>query len=249
MLMTSALLFIAMREIWQWSIITAGAVAGAFFLVDAAFFAANIVKVAQGGYVPLVLAAIVYGVMLIWHVGAAAVTERLQDAVMPLGAFMARIVEEAIPRAPGTAVFMTRTQRDVPPVMVWHVKHNRALHEKLLVLTVITESVPWVAETKRLAFEEIAPGFWRAAARYGFMERPDIPALLHHAHGLGCAIDLSDVTYYVGHETVVPSDDKKALPRVIEALFAFMQRNSAHLTDYFRLPIDAVVEIGREVSI
>jgi KUP system potassium uptake protein len=249
MLMTSALLFIAMREIWGWSVVAAGAVAGAFLLVDAAFFAANITKVAQGGYVPLALAVLVYGVMLIWHIGATAVTARLQDEVTPVGAFMARIAQGAIPRVPGTAVFLSRTQRDVPPVMVWHVKHNRSLHEKLLVLTVSTESIPWVADSERLSFEEIAPRFWRAAARYGFMERPDIPVLLEHAHGLGCAIDLSDITYYVGHETVVPDKDDKALPRVAEALFAFMQRNSAHLTEYFRLPTDAVVEIGRQVSV
>jgi KUP system potassium uptake protein len=249
MLMTSALLFIAMREIWEWSVVAAGAVAGAFFFVDAVFFTANLAKVAQGGYVPLILAVLVYSVMLIWHLGATAVTARLQDEVTPVAAFMAKVVQQGIPRVPGTAVFLTRTQRDVPPVMVWHVKHNRALHEKLLVLTVTTESIPWVKDTERLTFEEIAPRFWRAAARYGFMERPDIPALLQHAHGLGCAIDLSDITYYVGHETVVPDIDDKALPRVAEALFAFMQRNSAHLTEYFRLPRDAVVEIGRQVSV
>ena len=249
MLMTSVLLFIAMREIWGWSLVTAGAVAGVFVLVDAGFFAANFAKVTQGGYVPLILAALVYGVMLIWHLGATAVVARLQGAVMPVGAFMAKIVEGSIPRVPGTAVFLTRTQRDVPPVMVWHVKHNRALHEKLFVLTVTTESVPWVKDTERLTVEAIACRFWRAAARYGFMERPDIPALLQQAYERGCAIDLADVTYYVGHETVVPSDDKKALPRWVEALFAFMQRNSAHLTDYFKLPVESVVEIGREVSI
>jgi KUP system potassium uptake protein len=249
MLMTSALLFLAMREIWGWSLLAAGAVAGTFFLVDAAFFAANLMKVAQGGYVPLMLAALVYGVMLIWHVGATAVSARLQDKVTPVEAFMSRIAGEAIPRVRGTAVFLTRTQRDVPPVMEWHVKHNRALHENLFVLTVTTLSVPWVKGTERLTLEEIAPHFWRGAARYGFMERPDIPALLQHAHGLGCAIDLSDVTYYVGHETVVPGQDDKALPRVAEALFAFMQRNSAHLTEYFRLPVDAVVEIGRQISV
>ena len=162
---------------------------------------------------PLILAALVYGIMLIWHVGATAVSAWLQDAVVPVGAFMARITEEAILRVPGTAVFLTRTQQDVPPVMVWHVKHNRALHETLLVLTVATESVPWVKDAERLTFGEIAPRFWRPAARYGFMERPDIPALLQHAHGLGCAIDLSDITYYVGHETVVADKDDRALPR------------------------------------
>jgi len=247
--MTSALLFIAMRDIWGWSLGTAGAVAGVFILIDAGFFAANFAKVAQGGYVPLILAALVYGIMLIWHLGATAVSARLQDAVVPVGAFMAKVVEGSIPRVTGTAVFLTRTQRDVPPVMMWHLKHNRALHEKLFVLTVNTESVPWFKNTERLTFEEIAPRFWRAAARYGFMERPDIPALLQAAHERGCGIDLSDVTYYVGHETVVPAADEKALPRWVEALFAVMQRNSAHLTDYFQLPGEAVVEIGRQVSI
>ena len=162
---------------------------------------------------------------------------------------MSRIAEEGIPRVPGTAVFLTRTQRDVPPVMEWHVKHKRALHDKLLVLTVTTQSVPWVEDTERLTFEEVAPHFWRAAAQYGFMERPDIPALLQRGHALGCAIDLSDITYYVGHETVVPDEADKTLPRVVEALFAFMQRNSAHVTEYFKLPMDAVVEIGRQVSV
>ena len=249
MLMTSALLFIAMREIWRWTLPAAATVAGAFFIVDAAFLAANLAKVADGGYVPLLLAAAVYGVMLIWHAGAQAVSARLQETVVPIASFMARIAEGRIPRVPGTAVFLTRTERDAPPVMVWHLKHNRALHERVFVLTVLTESVPWVEDATRLHFEEIAPRFWRAAARYGFMERPDIPALLQTAHAGGCGIDLSDVTYYVGHETVVPSDDDKGLPRWVEALFAAMQRNSAHVSDYFKLPRDAVVEIGREIAI
>jgi KUP system potassium uptake protein len=249
MLITSALLFIAMHEVWGWSIAAAGAVAGAFMVVDASFFAANLSKVADGGYVPLILAALVYAVMLIWHLGSAAVTVRLQEQVVPVAAFMATIAEGHIPRVPGTAVFLTRTQRDAPPAMVWNLKHNRALHERLLVLTVDIEPTPWVAASERLTFEEIAPRFWRASARYGFMEHPDIPALLQEAHQLGCAIDLADVTYYVGHETITPRGDAKALPRWLEALFAAMQRNTTHLTDYFRLPPDAVVEIGRQISI
>ena len=97
--------------------------------------------------------------------------------------------------------------------------------------------------------QELAPGFWRASANFGFIERPDIPALLRQAHERCCTIDLSDVTYYVGHKTVVPRGDDKALPRLVEALFAFMQCNASHLTDYFRLPPDQVVEIGRQVAI
>ena len=249
MLMTSALLFIAMREIWAWSIFTAGAVAGAFLIVDASFFLANLIKIGEGGYVPLVLAGLVYCIMFVWHRGAEAVSMRLQDKVQPIGEFMARIESEHIPRVPGTAVFLTRTQRDVPPVMLWHVKHNRALHERLFVLTVNVQSIPWIKDSERLTIEQIAPNFWRASARYGFMERPDIPILLQAASSRGCPIDLSDVTYYVGHETVVHREDGKALPRWQEALFGVMERNAAHVTDFFRLPPESVVEIGRQISI
>jgi KUP system potassium uptake protein len=249
MLMTSVLLFIAMREIWHWSLPAAGALAGAFLIVDAAFFTANLAKIAEGGYVPLLLAGGVYFIMVVWHTGAATVSKRLQETVVPIGAFMAKIKEEGIPRVPGTAVFLTRTQADTPPVMVWHVKKNRALHERLFVLTVETESVPRVRGAGRITFNEVAPNFWRACARYGFMERPDIPALLQEAHALGCKVNLDDVTYYVGHETIVAREDRTRLPHWLEELFAFMQRNSVHVSDFFRLPPDAVVEIGRQVSI
>jgi KUP system potassium uptake protein len=249
MLATSALLFIAMREIWGWSFLRAGGIAGVFIIIDMAFFAANFSKIASGGYVPLLLAGIAYGIMVVWHRGAKAVSARLQEGLVPIGAFMADISRRQIPRVPGTAVFLTRTDQDVPPVMVWHLNHNRALHERLFVLTVDTESVPWVNDAGRLTMREIAPQFWRASARYGFMERPDIPALLRQAHECGCGIDLSDVTYYVGHETVLSRDDGKGLPKWIAAGFGLMQRNSVHLSDYFRLPADALVEIGRQISI
>jgi KUP system potassium uptake protein len=249
MLMTSVLLFIAMREIWRWSVPAAGALAGLFLIVDAAFFSANVVKIAEGGYVPLLLAGCVYFVMVVWHLGAAAVSGRLHETVMPIGSFMAKIEEAQVPRVPGTAVFLTRTQRDAPPVLVWHLKHNRSLHERLFILTVEIESVPRIRGAARLTVDEIAPNFWRACARYGFMERPDIPALLREAHGRGCMISVDDVTYYVGHETIVHREDRQALPHWLERLFAFMQRNSIHVSDFFRLPADAVVEIGRQISI
>src|SRR5437868_14781785 len=150
-----------MREIWGWTVVLAGAVAGVFVVVDASFFAANLAKVAEGGYVPLVLAALVYAVMYIWHLGITAVLARLQEQAMPVDAFMARIGETRIPRVPGTGVFLTRTQRDAPPVMVWHVRHNRALHERLFVLTIVTESGAWVEKWERLTLGQRAPGFWR----------------------------------------------------------------------------------------
>jgi KUP system potassium uptake protein len=249
MLMTSVLLYIAMRDVWHWPLAGAAAVALVFCTVDSAFFVANLAKVAEGGYVPLVLAAAVYSVMLIWHLGSEAVMARVQDSVVPIATFVANIKERGVARVPGSAVFLTRTSRDAPPVMVWHVKHNRALHEKVAILTVTTESVPWIRKQNRLLIEEISPGFWRITAHFGFMERPNIPALIRQSKALGCDVDLSDVTYYVGHETIVPIKGHKGLPRVIEAIYAAMQRNCMQITEHLRLPPDQVVEIGREIAI
>src|SRR6267143_2232620 len=249
MLMTSALLFIAMREIWGWSMLAAGAVAGFFLIIDSAFFLANLTQIGEGGYVPVILAVCVYSVRWIWHRGAAAVSVRMHEALIPVPEFMARIAEKNVPRVPGTAVFMTRPERDTPPVMVWHVRHNRALHEHVFVLRVEIQSVPWVASRNRLTLEEVAKNFWRAEARFGFMERPHIPELLMTSKSLGCTIDLSDVTYYVGHETVVGREDGMGLPAWQERFFAVMERNAVHVSDFFSLPNDHVVEIGRQISI
>jgi KUP system potassium uptake protein len=249
MLMTSALLFIAMREIWQWNVLAAGLVAGCFLLVDGAFFLANLTKVAEGGYVPLILAVSVYGVMWIWHRGAAAVTMRLRDSLIPVPDFLKKISAANVPRVPGTAVFLTRAERDTPPVLVWHIKHNRALHQHVLVLRVEIQSVPWVSGRDRMTVTEIAPDFWRADARYGFMERPHIPELLAAGKLLGCTVDLDDVTYYVGHETVISREEGDGLPAWQERFFAVMERNATHVSDFFSLPNDQVVEIGRQVAI
>jgi KUP system potassium uptake protein len=249
MLMTSALLFIAMREIWRWSLLAAGAVAVLFLTIDSAFFLANLGKIAEGGYVPLLLAAGVYGIMWIWHRGVSAVGARMHEALMPVATFMETIAAKQIPRVPGTAVFLTRTERDTPPVMLWHVKHNRALHEHLFVLRVEVVSSPWVSAANRISIVEMAPNVWRAEARFGFMERPHIPELLAESKALGCTIDLADVTYYVGHETVIAREDGKGLPAWQERMFAVMERNSVHVSDFFSLPQDSVVEIGRQVAI
>ena len=168
MLMTSVLLFIAMRDVWHWPLAAAGPVALFFCVIDAAFFTANLQKVAEGGYVPLVLAAAVYCVMLIWHLGTEAVFAGIQDSLVPITEFIRDIEEHKLARVPGSAVFLTRTSRDTPPVMVWHVKHNRALHEKVVILTVAIQSVPWTKRQDRLTVTEIAPGFWRLTARFGF---------------------------------------------------------------------------------
>jgi KUP system potassium uptake protein len=197
----------------------------------------------------LILAISVYGIMWIWHRGAAAISARMHEALIPIPEFMAGIAANNIPRVPGTAVFLTRTERDTPPVMHWHVRHNRALHEHLFVLRVEILSVPWVAPGKRITLEEVVPDFWRAEARFGFMERPHIPELLAAGKSLGCTVDVDDVTYYVGHETVIGREDGLGLPAWQEGFFAVMERNAIHVSDFFSLPNDQVVEIGRQISI
>jgi len=250
MLMTSVLLFIAMREVLHWNVVVAGFVAGLFLVVDIAFVTANSLKIAEGGYVPLLLAAIVYSIIQIWHRGSVAVAHALSQRPVEVGDFLADLQARHVPRVPGTAVFLTRTTSGVPPVMVWHLRHNRALHERVLVLSVRTESRPRVAAAERLSVTKEGDNFWRAAAQYGCMERPNIPQLLEEAQQKGCSLLLDDVTYYVGHESVVHREDgSPLLPRWQEALFAAMARNASHVTDYFRLPGNRVVEIGRQVAI
>jgi KUP system potassium uptake protein len=249
MLMTSALLMIAMREVWRWSLLASIAVAGVFLVIDALFFVSNTLKIMEGGYVPLVLAGAVYLIMYVWHRGADAVTARINEGLVPLDKFMAQLDKDQIPRVPGTAVFLTRATRDTPPVLAWHIRHNRALQRHVLAITAQVEPVPWIADDKRATLTREAPDFWRTKVSYGFMERPDIPRLLEQLKGYGCTIDLDDVTYFVGHETVIRRQDGMGLPRWQEALFAAMERNASHVTDYFNLPGDQVVEIGRQIAI
>ena len=249
MLMTSALLFIAMREIWGWSLAAAGAAAGVFLVVDAAFFAANMAKVVDGGYVPLLLAMAVYGVMWVWHRGAGAVHDQVAETYTPIEPLLAKLASGTIPRVPGSAVFFTRAARGAPPVLIWHLKHNRALHEHVLILRLSFTSTPRVALEDRIALVQLAPRFWRADVRFGFMETPDIPLVMRQTHALGCDVELADVTYYVGHETVVSRQDGGGLPRWEEAAFAVMLRNAARLSDFLKVPSGQIVEIGRQIEI
>jgi KUP system potassium uptake protein len=249
MLLTTLLLFLAMREIWHWSLPAAAAVAGCFAVIDATFVLANGAKIAEGGWVPLLLAAVVWGVMAIWHRGTTAVAASLRERAVPMEQFLARIEAEGVPRVRGTAVFLTRSVKDAPPVMLWHVKHNRALHRNLFAVTCLTDSIPYVDVAHRMTVEQVGPGFWRLVVHYGFMQRPDLPLILAQAHGRGCTLPLDDVTYYVGHETVIHRAVGPAMPLWQEMIYAFMLRNATTVSGFFNLPRDRVVEIGRLVEI
>jgi KUP system potassium uptake protein len=249
MLMTTVLLFIAMRELWRWNILAAGALAGGFFIVDASFFTANMVKVAEGGYVPLLLAACVYFIMYIWHRGIGAINDYFRQRPIPIDRFIAGLSEQGVVRAKGTAVFITRCEQDTPPIIDWYVKQNRCLREKVVALTVATQSVPYVEIEKNITIEEIAPQFWRIVARIGFIQKPDVPRILRLSQWQNQKLDFSDMTYFVGVETIVPGEGHKMLPRWMEMAFAAMERNAAHVTDYLYLPPEKVFEVGRQIAI
>jgi KUP system potassium uptake protein len=249
MLLTSVLLFIAMREIWGWSPIKAGAIALVFLVVDCGFFASNLTKVLDGGYVPLILAAAVYGVMWIWHRGTSAVRARVIADEVPLKRFIETIGAHDIARVPGSAVFLTRADSETPPVLVWHVRKNRSLHEYVLILKLVVTSSPRTKPSERLQIERVADKFWRIEARHGFMERPNVLAVLDDCRTKGVEINRDDVTFYVGHETIIPREGRRGIARWQEAIFAAMARNSVRITDVLKLPHNQVVEIGREVAI
>lgn len=249
MLMTTFLLFIAMREIWQWSLWTAVLVAGVFAVIDAGFFSANMLKVAAGGWVPLVVGGAIFATMLIWHAGYASILQTRRKFEPAMAKVLEELASGRVTRVPGTAVFLTPSDLDVPPVLAWHVMKSRSLHETVFILNVVTELVPYVSTEGRATVQEIAPRVWRARARYGFMERPDVPYLVRRAKQHGFPVDPSDVVYYVGHETIVAREDRDGLPRIVEAIFAFLYRNSAPIADYFRMPRSQVIEIGAEFPV
>lgn len=249
MLITTVLLFIAMREILHWNVWVAGTVAAFFFFIDSAFVAANLAKIVDGGYVPLVLATMIFGCMWIWHRGHEASQLQFGESVATLADFNAEIEAKHVPRVPGTAVFLTRSNADVPPVLLWHLRQNRSLHENLVILKIRTASVPWTDEASSLSVKELAPDFRRIDATFGFMMHPDVPAVLAGAKRCGCRIDLTDVTYYVGHSTVIHRRDGKGIPQWQQALYAMMGRNSVDVADVLKLPEDRTVELGRHVAI
>jgi KUP system potassium uptake protein len=250
MLMTTILLFIAMREIWNWSLALAGAVASFLFIVDASFFLANMTKLADGGYVPLAFAAIVYGIMFIWHRGVQAIGWRINAAAMPLRDFCAKMQQDNVPRVPGTAVFLTRARSGTPPIVAWYVRTSHSLHKQVIAVSIVMESRPYIGVSDRFEVEEVWPDFWRVTAHYGFMQRPNVPGLAAALKRREPRIDLTDVVYYVGTETIVPSKDRKtAMPRWQETIFAVMDRNAAHLSDFLQMPPEQVVELGRQVPV
>ncbi|MEP8537167.1 KUP/HAK/KT family potassium transporter [Enterobacter asburiae] len=249
MLMTTGLLFVAMREVWRWSLTSSAVIALCFLVIDATFLFANLIKVLEGGYIPLLMAAAICTVMLIWHRGVKAVSASVGEKGVSVDAFFAQLQQKTVPRVAGSAVFLTRTQNNIPPVMRWHVARNRALQQDVLSLTIDILNVPYVGEEQRIRVEQRAPGYWHGVAQYGFMEHPDIPRLLQGVSEINALFATDDATWYVGHETIVAGEGEAGMAAWQRHIFAFMKRNCTHVINHYHLPSDRVVEISRRVAV
>jgi KUP system potassium uptake protein len=216
MVLTTFLLSIALREIWGLPLPVAVAIGVGFATVEGAFLSANMLKFADGGWVPLLLGVLIYVVMRIWQTGVTAVQRLADEMQIPIDDIVAQITRGEISRVPGTAIFVARVTRDIPPLVFWHLRHIRSLHDSVFIVNVTTELIPYVAEENRTEVREIASQIWRVHAHYGFMEQPDLPALLDLARDRGYPVDPSKVTWFIGRETIVRREDGKGLPWFVD---------------------------------
>ncbi len=249
MLLTTALLFNAMRDVWRWPTAVALLVSGAFLLIDLAFFGANLLKIREGGWIPLLLGVLIFLVMTTWRRGMDALRRSLVQKPEAIGEFLAEIASGQIARVPGTAVFLSRSETAVPPVMVRHVAQIKALQEVVVSLTVKFEAYPRVSLEKRAEVEKLAEGFWHVTLHFGFIEMPNVAAALACARDKGCPLNLDDAVYFASHDEVVRSAHPPRLPAWRRMLFAMMYRNAVRAPDRFDLPADKFLEVGRQIAL
>jgi KUP system potassium uptake protein len=248
MAITTVLFYVIARHGWHWSVWRAAAVAGAFLAIELALLGSNLVKIAHGGWVPLVLAGAMFFIMTTWRRGTALVVRRLSEVSIPLSRFLDQVAQTRPARIPGTAVFLTPNVEGTPPSLVLHFRHNRTLHREVVLLTIVTEEVPEVPEDKRLTSEHLREGFWRVQASFGFMERPDVPRVvaLCCEHGINAEPGLT--SYVLGRARLRPTGPEPML-RWRKRVFAFMAWNASAATDFFGLPPDRVIELGAPLEL
>ncbi|KTD06548.1 KUP system potassium uptake protein [Legionella gratiana] len=248
MLLTSVLLFISLRELWKWNIIKTGLVAGVFLIIDTAFFVANLTKFTTGGYIPITFALLIYFVMYIWHKGNQLIANKQKEKNITISTFLENVQKEGVIRVSKTAVFLTSREQYIPPFMIWYVKKNYVLQDKVIILKINSLSIPWCKRSEQLQVEEVATDIWHVIANYGFMESPNVPKLLKNLSLHGQDINLKEITYYIGHETVIIQGNNILL-KYIKTIFAFMHRNALPKSNYFHLPSESVFEVGRQIEI
>ncbi len=249
MLLTTVLLYRAMRDLWRWPLAAAIAVSGFFLIVDSSFFLANLVKIADGGWLPLTFAAVLFTIMITWRSGVEAVRATLVQNPERGETFLASLRAGAIPRMEGTTIFLTRSTQKVSRLIMDHARFVGVLPRHAIALSIVFEEVPRVLGPKCTLVENIGEGLWHVVARFGFFEIPDLKAALSHAHGLDKAIDLNQAMFIGTRDLVVSRLKNSALRGWRMALFAFLYRNSVKVVDRFNLAPEHVVEIARQIEI
>jgi KUP system potassium uptake protein len=248
MVITTVLLYVVATDRWHWPPAVALLVTGIFLCVDLAFFAANVLKIRHGGWLPLVIGTVLFTLMTTWKTGRRIVAERLAQRAIPLETFLARVAEHPPTRVSGTAVFMTAQPRGTPAALGHNLRCNKVLHQHVVILMVSTRPVPYIEDEERFTVQDHGGGVFELRVLYGFMEDSDVPAALRAARGLGLNIDDEDVTYFLGRETLIATRTPgMALWR--ERLFVLMARNAGRATAFFRLPPERVVELGVQVEL
>ncbi len=249
MLLTTLLLYDAMREQWHWSRVVAMPVAGLFLFVDLAFFSANLLKIREGGFVPLLFGFVLFVVMVTWHRGVKLVRARLAPSGEAADKLLADIRSRALPRTPGSAVFLSRGDQPVSPLMERHIMLFGALPERLATLTVRFEQVARIAPRDRVTVRQVLENFWFIEVRFGFVEVPNLMDAMAEAARGGCGIDLDHVLFFASHDDVVRSPDRPRMTGWRRVLFALMYRNAVRASDRFALPRSKLVEVGRPIEI
>ncbi len=247
MAITTVLFGVLAHRRWRWPAWRIAAVAGGFLLIDLAFAAANVTKIRQGGWVPLVIAAGLFLLMTTWNRGTELLSRWLSEATVPFERFLEEVEQLKPPRVPGTAVFLTTHVEGAPLVLQLHLRHNKALHEEVILLAIMTEQVPEVEESQRVSVEDLTLGLYRVWAHNGFMERADVEEILVHCRGAGMRAEEDETTYYLGRMRLLPTGRAPML-RWRKRLFGLMARNASSAADFFSLPPDRVVEQGTRVE-
>lgn len=247
MIGTGLLLAIIAAKMWQWRPVVVVLVVGLFLLVDLSFFTANLTKLTHGGWFPLAVGLLVFLVLTTWKRGRALLFQRVAKDSLELETFLSA-VSARVPRVPGTAIFMTGTAGGTPGSLLHNLKHNKVLHEQVVVLTVKFEEIPYVPEDQRFELTAMPKNFFRLLVRYGFMEEPNIPEALRQAERSGLRCDPMQSSYFLSRETVIPSS-RPGMSMWREHIFAWMSRSATSAMDFFNIPPNRVVELGTQVEI